>query len=253
MVSPGKTLNPWTRRFARAVRRHGIFGIFKVAAGHTGGLANRWRPSVRAAKLESERRAHDFDEQFGVDTGGCIHPTDLTIDSPNQLHAVSYGGTDPRDFRIAIASLPIDYRRFVFVDFGSGKGRVLLLATEFPFKRVVGIEFSEELHRIAQENISRFSSNVGKCAHVESIWMDAVKYSLPEDPVVCYFCNPFDRTIMSQVLENIRRSLARNPREIVVVYYNAKDGYLFDQADCFDRVETSGWARIWRTSATKLS
>ncbi len=179
---------------------------------------------------------------------GYIHPTELTLNHPNQVHAVSYGASDPRDFRSAVASLPIDYANFVFVDFGSGKGRALLLASEFPFKRVIGVEFSEELHRIAEQNINHFSANERHCEDVKSICMDAVDYSFPDDDLVCYFCNPFDAALMTQVVANIRESLLRKPREIFILYYNAKESHVFDQADCFERVETNGWIRIWRTA-----
>jgi SAM-dependent methyltransferase len=198
--------------------------------------------------LQGEQRAQDFDECFGVDTAGYIHPTELTLNHPNQVHAISYGASDPRDVRYAIASLPIDYANFVFVDFGSGKGRAILLASEFPFKRVVGVEFSEELHKIAQDNINHFSRNQSQCANVQSICMDAVDYPLPDADLVCYFCNPFDATLMRQMVAKMRESLLSRPRDVFILYYNAKEGHVFDGADCFERVETSGWIRVWRTA-----
>ena len=246
-MARSSTIAGFSSKLRRAVRRHGVFGLFKVAAGQATEIASRLRPSVRAEMLQGEQRALDFDQCFGVDTGGRIHPTELTLNHPNQVHAVSYGASDPRDFKSAITSLPIDYPNFVFVDFGSGKGRAILLASEFPFKRIVGVEFSEELHWIAQSNINHFSTNGRQCATVESVCMDAVDYSLPDDDLVCYFCNPFDATLMTQVVANIRESLSRKPREIFVLYYNAKEGHVFDRADCFERVETDGWIRIWRT------
>ena len=78
--------------------------------------------------------------------------------------------------------------------------------------------------------------------------MDAVDFPLPGDDLVCYFCNPFDATLMKQMVTKIRDSLMRQPREIFVLYYNAKQGQLFDQADCFEKVETDGWIRIWRAT-----
>ena len=235
------------RKFTRAVQRHGIIGTLELTADRIATLAARMRPSVRAEIREREQRAAAFDEQYGVDTVGCIHQTKLNINNPNQVHAVSYGGSDPRLFRDVIGALPIDYRNFVFIDFGSGKGRAILLATELPFKRIVGVEFSEELHRIAQDNIRRFHRNISECKDVESVCIDAVDYPLPNECLVCYFCNPFDATIMAQVLSNIRKSFLRNPRDIFIVYYNPKEGHLLDEADCFRRVGTNKSIRIWRT------
>jgi hypothetical protein len=145
------------RKFRRGLRRHGVIGLLGVVAGRLHSRFHNLLPSVRAEIRERELRAAEFDTRFGVDTGGLIHPTELALDQPNQIHAVSYRGSDPKYFSDAIASLPIDYAQFVFIDFGSGKGRPLLLATQFPFKHIIGVEFSEELHRIAEENIQTIS------------------------------------------------------------------------------------------------
>jgi SAM-dependent methyltransferase len=248
MAKSGNIISGPVRRIRWVVQRHGIADLLRLATEHIAWFATKRRPSIRAEIREREQRAAAFDKSFGVDTAGCIHPTKLNINNPNQLHAVSYGGSDPKFFSNAIAALPIDYRRFVFVDFGSGKGRAILMATDFPFKRIVGVEFSEELHRIAQNNIRRFHSDTCKCESVEPVCMDAVNYPLPDDCLVCYFCNPFDSTIMAQVLSNIRKSFFRNPRDIFIVYYNPKEGHLVDQTDCFRRVGTSSVIRIWRTT-----
>ena len=234
-------------KLSRALMRHGIIGLFFVATERIVRIASMVRPSVRAALRESEKRAAAFDEQYGVDTSGHIHQTELDIKNPNQLHAVAYGGSDPGAFRDSIGALSIDYRRFVFIDFGSGKGRAILLATEFPFKRIVGIEFAEMLHSIAFENIKHFRSDTSKCKDVTSICMDVVDYPLPNDCLVCYFCNPFDATIMSQILIKIKESFFQNPREIFVVYYNPKLGQLVDSSGIFTRIMTRGPICIWKT------
>jgi tRNA G46 methylase TrmB len=234
-------------RVNRGIQRHGILGAFRIAAGRMVEFAGRLRPAVRAKIKQGRQREIDFDERFGVDTSGFLHPTDLNLNSANHVHAVSYGGSDPKDFREAIEALNIDYGRFVFIDFGSGKGRAILLATEFPFKKIVGVEFSEVLHNIATENIKRFRSDIARCTNIEAVCMDVMEYALPNDPLVCYFCNPFDETLMARVASNIRSSFIKKPRTIFIVYYNAKAAHLFDRCDCFRRVQSDVWARIWRT------
>jgi SAM-dependent methyltransferase len=218
-----------------------------VAAEQAMGVVNGLRPSVRAEITEARLRAENFDKSFGVETTGQIHPTQLTLNQPNQIHAVSYGATDPLDFRNTVSHLPIDYAKFTFIDFGSGKGRVILLASEFPFKRVVGLEFSEELHGIAQRNINRFPKDRCRCVNLESVCTDVLEYALPGDNLVCYFCNPFDSTLMTQVVAQICESFRKRPREILALYYNAKEHHVFDQAECFERIETNGWIQMWRT------
>ena len=239
------------RKFRRGLRRHGVIGLLGVAAGQLLSRLHNLLPSVRAEIREGERRAAEFDVRFGVDTGGFIHPTELALDLPNQMHAVSYRGSDPKHFSDAIACLAIDYGQFVFIDFGSGKGRALLLAEQFPFKRIIGVEFSEELHRIAEENIRRFPKGAHDRQIVESICMDATEFELPKDPLVCYFCNPFDSTIMRQMRLNMEQSLSHDPRDLFVVYYNPKEAHVFDGVESFRSLQRIGPIRVWQGRVTE--
>ncbi len=238
----------FTKRIRRAFRRYGIVGVLTFTAERAASAIARMRSSVRKEIRERRERAAAFDSTYGVDTIGRIHQVELGVKSPNQLHAVAYGASDPKYFRDAIRSLPIDYGRFVFIDFGSGKGRALILASEFQFKRVVGVEFSEILHRTALKNIEKYRNHTSRADIIESICIDASLYQLPDDPLVCYFLNPFDQILMSQVLSNIQESLFRNKREIFIVYYNPRQGHLFDQDPGFLRIGTIGPVRIWRTN-----
>ncbi|MEF3073911.1 class I SAM-dependent methyltransferase [Methylobacter sp. Wu1] len=240
-------MNGLVLKLKRAIHRHGFRGLLWIATERIVRLADSLRPSVRAEIRMRERRAAEFDQRFGVETGGLIHPTELSINSPNQIHSVSYGGSDPEFFRKAVEALPIDYHDFTFIDFGSGKGRAVLLAKEFAFQKIVGVEFCNELHAIAQDNLMRFRSELSKCENTELICADAMAYPLPDGCLVCYFCNPFDAVLMTHMLLNIRESFLQNPRDIFVVYYNPKEAHVIDVADCFTSVATVGPVRIWRT------
>jgi SAM-dependent methyltransferase len=234
------------RRLTRSIRRHGLIGSFKLAIEYFYGLLVRLRPSVRSALRQSEERAFEFDSLHGIDTSGHIHQTDLDVKNPNQLHAVAYGGSDPGAFRDAINILSIDYKRFAFLDFGSGKGRAILLATEFPFRRIVGIEFSVLLNSIACENIKLFRSDAAKCNNVTSVCMDVLDFPIPDDPLVCYFCNPFDAALMSKLLIRIEESYHKQPREIFLVYYNPKEAHVMDGSGIFKQIMKRGQVWIWR-------
>src|SRR5690242_13468196 len=119
-----------------------------------------WR-EYRASKLRAERGPRsEFDLAHGVDTdgerGGWTYLSDLDIPSPNWVHGVNYVGIEPARFMAALLSVDVRHEDFVFIDFGSGKGRALLMASEFPFRKVIGIEFSPELHAVAQNNIRQY-------------------------------------------------------------------------------------------------
>ena len=95
----------------------------------------------------------------------------------------------------------------VFVDFGSGKGRqVVLAARQYPFKRVVGVEIAAELNEIAQANVTRNHRRL-KCQHVELVTTDVLQYEIPRDMTVAYFYSPFTGEIFKSVIGRIGRSL----------------------------------------------
>ena len=131
---------------------------------------------------------------------------------------VPYDPTQPKYIRWAFRNLPIDPAAYSFVDFGSGKGRVLIAAAERPFLRVVGVEYSRDLHEAAVANIG--SAKRIKCRDTTSLCMDAAEFSIPETPCVLYFYNPFRGETMDRVLSNIQASLTRAPRPLFLVYVN---------------------------------
>ncbi len=191
-------------------------------------------------------RGRFFDLRHGVSTSGGVLLRNLDIEGTNVAFGHNYLGMDPRFFKVILDSLAIRHEDFVFVDFGSGKGRAILLASEYPFKKVVGVEFSPVLHQIAQDNIRRYISSSKKCEDVESVCMDAVDYPIPDDPVVLLFYNPFGEEVMAPVLANIRKSMKKNPREIFVIYVYPLFNHLMDNNDALTRVGSGAWHSIYK-------
>src|SRR5208283_516537 len=114
----------------------------------------------------------------------------------------------------------IDFRDFVFIDLGSGKGRALLMASDFPFRRILGVELLPALNRIAQENLSRYRSETQKCFALESRCSDATRFELPPEPTILYLFNPFPESGLTSVIGNLERSLRAHPRAVYVIYHN---------------------------------
>jgi hypothetical protein len=187
-----------------------------------------WRYNPRG--LLRLYRHHAFDRRLGVDTRGY---SDLR-----------YEPTPADVFHEMIAKIPFDPRDFVFVDFGSGKGKVLMLAALHPFRRVVGVELWEDLHRIALDNLRSFQERVDCAAELTLLRMDAADFSLPDEPLVLYFFNPFPEPVLERVLSNLRESLARAPRRVYVLFYApVRRGAPWDRRRVF---ESSGFLRVMR-------
>jgi hypothetical protein len=188
-----------------SLRRRGVRG--------TARRVRRLLTSRREAKqLEAADRRFDAERQ--VDTAAWVRVPDLDTDSPNRQHAVRYQPSSVDEFRLLMGKLQVDHADFTFVDYGSGKGRVLMLAAEFPFRRIVGVEFSEALDRVAHENIATLGDGARR---VETVVMDATEFDPPPGPLVLYFFNPFGPPVLGPVLDRVRASLDESPRPAYIV------------------------------------
>lgn len=169
------------------------------------------------SKMAEIDRTERFDASHGVDTSTPFESWEIEeIDEAGLLNNYRYSPSPAATLRKVISATPVTYEDVAFVDLGSGKGRVLLVASEFPFKRIIGVEYSEHLCSIAERNIGQYSSASQKCDVFEIRHEDATKFEIPDDAGVFYFYEPFSPPLAMKVLENIERSLARAPRAAVI-------------------------------------
>jgi SAM-dependent methyltransferase len=117
-----------------------------------------------------------------------------------------------------------DVSDFSYVDLGSGKGRTLFVAAEWPFRQVIGVEFSRLLHEQACANIRTFRRWSRRCGPITSVEGDAREFVFPEGKFVLYMFNPFGQATMAEVLGNLERSLRQRPRHVVIVLLWPKCG-----------------------------
>jgi SAM-dependent methyltransferase len=167
-----------------------------------------------------ELAIHPFDVAHGTDTSGLIRGEDLSIGLRQGLWSTAYYGISPALLIHLINTLPIDHREFTFVDLGSGKGRALLVASRFPFRRIVGIELSSQLGAVATDNIAKFSAAWQQCRDIEARTGDATTLDYPAGPLVLYLYNPFVAPTLKRCLRNLALSLAEEPREMYLIYIN---------------------------------
>jgi SAM-dependent methyltransferase len=170
-----------------------------------------------------------FDLTRGVETAGSQGLEKLDLAGSTQ-EGFMYHPSGVRAARRAIGAVPVqDHSRFTFIDFGSGKGRVLFLAAELPFRTIVGVEFARELHEIAQENIRRYRQRKTNCGAIKSVRGNAVEFEYPPGNLVLFFFNPFPVTVMRRVLDRLRLALEQEPREVfLVLLYPDEHGPLAD-------------------------
>lgn len=56
-------------------------------------------------------------------------------------------------FMKCMNSLDLHMQHEVFADFGSGKGKAVLLAAQYGFPQIIGLEYNSELFNVLSQNI----------------------------------------------------------------------------------------------------
>ena len=158
-----------------------------------------------------------FDWRHKTNTIGWVERDAIDTPSSNKAHSAPYQATKARPLVRLLRSLPLP-RDCTFVDVGSGKGRVLLIASRFGFRRVVGIEFSGALCELARANISTYARTRPLRSPVEVVEADATTYRFNADERVVFLFNPFDAVILERVLQNLADSLTTHPRQLWLIY-----------------------------------
>ena len=109
----------------------------------------------------------------------------------------------------------------VFIDMGSGAGRVMIAAGRFPFKKIIGVDVSEKLNKICKINIQKMKHRL-ECKKFENITSYASDYRIPDEATFIYFFNPFGLEVMKDVFHSISKSLSVTPRKVKIIWYNPK-------------------------------
>jgi SAM-dependent methyltransferase len=179
---------------------------------------------------------HWFDWRHGLDTCTASALDAFTITSENRQHGCRYQPTrllPLRKFlRIFRPKFPAES---VLVDFGCGKGRVLLVASEFGFREVRGIEFAHELCDIARKNFSIYQARRATGTTCQIIEMDVTQYAIRPEENVFFMFNPFDEVILERVLNNIASSVQQHRRNIWIIYCLPTGARLLDRRSDFLR------------------
>lgn len=177
-----------------------------------------------------------FDRKFNINTVKPEFNYLKTDFSPNTQYAVPYEAIQLNVLQKMLDSIDITYSDYNFIDLGSGKARAILYAASLPFKRFIGVEFSDQLHNIAQENVRSFLSNSTHDIDIQLYCMDATDFILPKENLVLFLYNPFHGRVMESVVDSIATFIQSNQFELIVLYRNPQCAYMFDSKDCFQKI-----------------
>ena len=159
-----------------------------------------------------------FDRTRHVQTRGCEPKPDASRIVGPRSDSYIYGAARAANVRAGLRDLPVpDLSPYTFLDIGSGKGRVLFIAAEYPFRRILGVEYDRALHQLAEQNIAAFRHPAQRCRQLQSIHANAAESQFPDGDLVVYLFNPFGPEILAAMLGNLEAAIARQPRKVYLL------------------------------------
>ena len=208
------------------------------------GVANRYWWAMSLAEQYSPRKLYHqwkgyrFDRRYGIDTNRSMAVSEIGVETEEAQHATRYRATSVGFLRYLFKRNPVACENFVFVDLGSGKGRVLIEAASFPFKRIIGVEFSRRLHLVAEESVSKYEASNKSKSRIELQCKSATEFTPPTENTIFYLYNPFDADILSKAMQTLTISLRKVDRKILIVYLNPRWFSIIEATGIFERVDT---------------
>jgi Histone methylation protein DOT1 len=188
----------------------GIVSTLKAMRGRTHGKGPGDVFRYAARRLVEYR----YERHFGIHTATEIQPAALGIDDVDAVH---YAPTPYDAFFGAIKLVDVDMAGSVFVDYGSGLGRIVICAATLPFRRVIGVELAESLNRRAGKNLQAARRRLA-CEQIQLVHGNAAEWRVPHDVNVVHFYNPFLNETLRRTVAQLARSLRENPRELWIVF-----------------------------------
>ncbi|MBB5083595.1 class I SAM-dependent methyltransferase [Nonomuraea endophytica] len=176
-----------------------------------------------------------YDWRFGVSTTDFVDLDDFGLEHPERVYySPAHWGT----LRRALPVRDID-ERDVFLDMGSGKGRMVLeAASRYAFKRVIGVELSSDLTDMARDNVDTTTLRL-RAHEIELVHSDVLDYSIPDDVSVVFLNNPFRGEIFASVMKQLIASADRRPRPITLIYFNPVEEQYLLGTGRFQHVRTT--------------
>ncbi len=182
------------------------------------------RPYLRMGRVRTAAQVLGdrlLDRLAGIDTAGAVSNTELGFDKSEGHHYQTSNWINLINLRRILGMLEISGED-AFVEYGCGKGQVMFLAAHYPFKRIIGIDLSEQLVDIARRNLDPVGRRFA-CPEIDIFVANAADYVLPDEVNTCYVANSFPRGVLELVMARIESSLASRPRTMRVIYLHPGD------------------------------
>jgi SAM-dependent methyltransferase len=195
--------------------------------------------------MVDDHHIRSFDRKYRVRTSGHIELSETSFDRSKLHKATSYGPVNAWGFRklLRVLNLPQSYS---FVDLGCGLGRACILAAEYGFARVRGVELAPELCQVARENLANCKVTNIRKSPIEIIEGDVLDYCDHSEDDVYFMYRAFSIDFFQHVLEKLVSRSASHNRPFTVIY-TERIGW--PQSECASMLaEHPAFRKIYRSA-----
>jgi len=201
----------------------------------------QWIAAIRSRVFRPEQGKHPFDRAHGVNTSGLLYANALATGHPNDVYSEGYYATAPSLFHGAMAlwqkSLySLTMADYTFVDLGCGKGRALLMASDFPFHAILGVELNAKLAAVARRHVTGWTRSRRACRTASVVEGDVLELPIPDGPVVMFLFNSFEMEMVRGLLERLVEAARTRSAPIDLVYIHPEHDNLVRQTAGIERL-----------------
>jgi len=164
-----------------------------------------------------EKYLRCFDRRYRIQTSGIIFLPATSFDRARLLDATQYGPINGWGFRKFLRKSGFP-RNLHFVDVGCGLGRACILAAEYGFEKVTGVDLAAEFCAATRRNAARCRPPSGKLSPIDIVQMDALVFCGQTEADLFLMMRPFSRDFTRRVLD-IMAARARSLHKVMTIIY----------------------------------
>jgi SAM-dependent methyltransferase len=181
----------------------GELGVLNTLALVLGTIDDRW--------------INSFDRRYRIRTSGFIELRDTSFNTERLPDATQYGPTNGWAARKMLKTLVLPSATR-FCDIGCGLGRVCVLAAEFDYARVTGVELAPELCTAARVNVTNSRLSESARAKIHIVEIDALDYCAATDDDVFFMFRPFSGDFLTRVLDQLAKRARERNTSLTLIY-----------------------------------
>ena len=186
--------------------------------------------------LRTVWNSHGFDYWYGVDTINVSKKSKLwreRVESKTRINANDSQSDNVYRIKEALDNIGnhLDFNQTIFVDLGCGKGKPMMIASRYPFYKIIGVELSYNIANICKNNIQKMKL---QCTLIQGCMMDVDwrRHLCDSKRLLIYAFNPTSPDVLTKTILNILSE--SGDREIYFIYANPlkyfmkEKGYKFE-------------------------